>query len=82
VAPSRVDPTLVYEAKRLIDEGMSQTKAATEGRPLSQSGLSRALTRLDGPDHLSSDATPDYTEIPVIVRDYSDQDHHYVYPLG
>jgi predicted phosphodiesterase len=81
VAPSRVDPTLVYEAKRLMDEGMSQTKAARKVG-LSQSGLSRALTRLDGPDHLSSDATPDYTEIPVIVRDYSDQDHHYVYPLG
>lgn len=33
-------------------------------------------------DELSEEPQDDYTEIPVIYRDYSDQDKHFVYPLG
>jgi hypothetical protein len=34
------------------------------------------------PEGLSQEPGPDFEEVPVVFRDYSKQDEHYVYPLG
>jgi predicted phosphodiesterase len=83
VPPSRLDPSVVREAKALIDGGMSQRQAAV-AVGISQAGLSGALRRShdDDIDPIGHDATEDFVEIPVIHRDYSDMDTLYVYPLG
>lgn len=47
---------------------------------VNESTLRRALRANSASDGLTYDI--DFEEIPVVFRDYSDQDHHYVYPLG
>lgn len=41
----------------------------------------RALNHAEA-EGLSEEPSDGFTEIPVFYRDYSEQDHHYIYPLG
>lgn len=72
----------------LLEEGLSRNKIA-EQLGESPSTVKDYINRHVVPkaevaeDGLSSDQeSENYTEIPVIPRDYSDQDHHFIYPLG
>lgn len=72
----------------LLDNGASQSSIA-ERYGVARSTLQNFIeTRLNAiepdwaNDNLSEEPDDTYTEIPVFVRDYSDQSELYVYPLG
>lgn len=81
------------QAIELMRDGWSLTAAAREV-DLSRTTLSSRVHDIDRPelpargnqpapsaDGLPEDAS-DPSEIPVFVRDYSDRDHHFIYPIG
>jgi lambda repressor-like predicted transcriptional regulator/predicted phosphodiesterase len=69
-----------------LNAGTSQTTLAKEhgvARSTLQAFIKRQINgHLLVVDDLSESPSVGYEEIPVFVRDYSDQDHHYIYPLG
>lgn len=70
-----------------LTEGVSQRQLAKDfnvARSTLQSFIKNHLGEFAPVtnDDLSEEPSEGFVEWPVFVRDYSDQDHHYVYPLG
>lgn len=79
---SKITEAEYLDAFASIDSGQSIRSAASK-LGVNESTLRRKYNKRGAgvPDALES-SVDDPEEIPVIFRDYSSQDHHYVYPLG
>jgi hypothetical protein len=78
----KLDDKQFLDVIAAIDSGAS-IRSVAEKVGINESSIRRRLKRHGRgvPDPLDS-MVHDPEEIPVIFRDYSSQDHHYIYPLG